>query len=649
VESQRISKETIIGRTLWARWFGSFDTVAFLVAVLALVLGAFFSFIRDRKSIYVFQGVVGPGEVTRIPEFDPTPWSRYAKGTESRLAVLLTDTSGAWLALSHGLKSIGVPFLITIDYQQAVKHSVVLVYPTVSGNLLSADSLKALAAVPRQGGTLIGFNVLGGGLNEVFGFDEALSSDQHHQIQFSRTHPLTSSFTDPRESAIRIGNHHGAGVAGSYSYTNPRTEPLAVYEDGAAAITHKSYGSGQTYAFGLDLGFLLQTGHSNREEGIARSYVNEYEPSLDVLLRLVEGIYRNGQRNAVTLATAPWDKSLAVMITHDLDFTQSVLNSRPYADFEQSNGVRATYFIQTKYIRDFNDAVFFNEQGVALLRELAGRNIEVASHSVSHSRVFHRFPMGSGNEQYPFYRPHVVDEVITRDGSILGELRVSKFLLENLLGQKEILSFRPGHLSNPYGLPEALVATGFRFSSSVTANNSLTHLPFQLNYHRAQLAETEIFEFPVTIEDEGLPPLGERLPAAIDLARKLSRYGACYVVLIHPNTLGHKLGFERGFVKAVRDFAWFGTLSEFGQWWSARNKVGVDVEGGAEHWTIHLDMPEAVKGLTLRVPDNFQFESSQPAGLVVTQNQERVLVHKAVGKVDLIFKTKSRPDSNKKR
>ena len=85
----------------------------------------------------------------------------------------MTDASGAWLGLSHGLKSIGVPFLITTDYQQAMKHSVVLVYPMVSGNLLSAEALKALAALPRQGGTLIGFNVLGGGLNEVFGFGEA--------------------------------------------------------------------------------------------------------------------------------------------------------------------------------------------------------------------------------------------------------------------------------------------------------------------------------------------------------------------------------------------------------------------------------------------------------------------------------------------
>lgn len=93
--------------------------------------------------------------------------------------------------------------------------------------------------------------------------------------------------------------------------------------------------------------------------------------------------------------------------------------------------------------------------------------------------------------------------------------------------------------------------------------------------------------------------MGERLHEAVDLARKLSLYGGCYVVLIHPNTLGHKLAFERGFVDAVREFSCFRTLSEFGQWWSARNKVGVDVDGEAERWTVHLDIPEPMAGLTL--------------------------------------------------
>ena len=49
-------------------------------------------------------------------------------------------------------------------------------------------------------------------------------------------------------------------------------------------------------------------------------------------------------------------------------------------------------------------------------------------------------------------------------------------------------------------------------------------------------------------------------------------------------------------------------------------------------------------GLTLKVPGNFQFEASRPADVVVTQNQERVLLHKAKGSVDLIFKAKSRRD-----
>jgi len=43
-----------------------------------------------------------------------------------------------------------------------------------------------------------------------------------------------------------------------------------------------------------------------------------------------------------------------------------------------------------------------------------------------------------------------------------------------------VVSFRPGHLSYPFALPQALQATGFAFSSSVTAGNALSHLPFRL-------------------------------------------------------------------------------------------------------------------------------------------------------------------------
>ena len=112
---------------------------------------------------YRFPGVSGPGHVSVVPSAVPAKWTGYSQGTTSRLASLLTDPDSAWLGLAHGLKSIGVPFLITHNVQEAIRHQTILVYPTISGKVLSPEALRALAAFPRSGGTLIGVQVRGGG------------------------------------------------------------------------------------------------------------------------------------------------------------------------------------------------------------------------------------------------------------------------------------------------------------------------------------------------------------------------------------------------------------------------------------------------------------------------------------------------------
>lgn len=190
------------------------------------------------------------------------------------------------------------------------------------------------------------------------------------------------------------------------------------------------------------------------------------------------------------------------------------------------------------------------------------------------------------------------DRTTTYHGTILGELRVSKFLLDHLIDHPFVLSFRPGELSNSY----ALQATGYRFGSSVTANNSLTHLPFQLTYNRAARTEAPIFEFSITIEDEEAPLMRERLPQALVLVRQLATYGGAYVILIHPNILDHKLAFERGFVEAVKDQAWFGSVAQFGAWWSARNQVAVEVKRKGQDIEVRLQAPQKMAGLTLQAP-----------------------------------------------
>lgn len=588
--------------------------------------------------LHRFPGVVGPTNASQIEPPVPTDWRRYASGGTNRLAVLLTDPDSAWLGLAHGLRSIGVPFLLTTNTAQALQHRVVFAYPRLSGAVLTAPELRALAAHPRTGGTLIAANVLGGGLENVFGFEQAVASQQHYEIGFTAQHPLTAGFTHPRERVFRVAEPKDpAAIAGKYHYTQPTVPPLAVYEDGTAAILLRPWEAGYACALGFDPGYLLLLGYNNREEGIARAYVNQFEPSLDVVLRLLKELYLATAPAPVTLGTVPFGRQLPVLITHDVDYTRSLTNALAYAEFEASAGVRATYFTQVKYLRDFNDVAFFNDTAPPILQRLRALGHELASHTVCHSRNFAKFPLGTGTERYPDYQPFVRTPILTIGGSVLGELRASKFLLEKFGGQ-EIVSFRPGHLSNPYSLPQALVATGYRHSSSVTANDSLTHLPFQLNYDRARAAETPIFEFPVTIEDEEQPTLGERVQAALDVARELARYGGLMNVLIHPDITGHKLQFERDFITALKPVAWFGTVNDFATWWAARNEVAVDVQLSANFAAVTLTAPQPLNGLPLQVPTGWRLQSVEPPSLKLTQADTGLVLDQVPPNARLFFR-----------
>lgn len=594
-----------------------------------------------EQAFHRFPGLSGPDHATVVPPRVPTAWTTYGEGSKSRLAILLTDPDSSWLGLAHGLKSIGVPFRITRDIREALTHQVVLVYPMISGKVLTPEALQALAEFPKAGGTLIGVQVLGGGLNEAFGFREALVSRQRYDLHLAESDPLLAELTDPRERHLRVGiRDKGVEMMGTYGYTES-VAPLARFDDGTAAITQKIYGQGRAYAIGLDLGFLLLKGYNNRGEELVQTYDNQFDPTLDVWLRLLKSIYRTAQADAVTLGTVPFGKSLSVMLTHDVDFTQSIKNAVDYAEYEKSQGLVGTYFIQVKYIRDYNDDIFFNDEGVRYLARLAALGMELGSHTIAHSKVFNRFPMGTGREAYPAYAPFVKDRTTALNASILGELRVSKFLIDHFSGQS-IVSFRPGELSNPFSLPQALLATGYQYSSTATANNSLTHLPYQLNYDRLMDSEIELFEFPVTIEDEELPKMGDRLPEALEVARQISRYGGSMVVLIHPNILDHKLAFEKGFVEGVRPYAWFGSVGEFGRWWAARNQVQLDVAQGGRGGTVTIATPESVAGLTLEVPGGWRFDPSRSSLKGIEQRGTLVTLPELKGVHALTFATGSR-------
>jgi Polysaccharide deacetylase len=609
-----------------------------LIACLALGsiwLVYYFSVNLRGDQIYRFEGVTGPSMPAVIAAEVKTPWSDYDQGEPSRLAILLTDPDSAWLGLAHGLKAIGVPFRITRDYQQALKHKAILVYPNISGATLKPNELQALAQFARERGALIGSHVLGGGMNALFGFDQAISA-KHSRVKFDTTAPLAMEFTESKETTIAIGNADATDtLVGTYHYSQPQNPPIAVFEDGSAAITQKHFEHGHAYALGVDLGFLLLKGYNNREEGIARSYVNDFEPTLDVLLRLIKNIYLEANPNAITLWTVPFGKSLSVVISHDIDYNESLKNAVTYAEFEHQQGIPSTHFIQTKYIKDWNDEIFFNEQGVQYLKQLQSLGVEIASHSVSHSGVLSKIAPGTGHEQYPTYQPFVKTKTQTNNATVLGELRVSKFLLDQFAPTNTVVSFRPGYLQNPFSLAQSLQATGYRYSSSVTANSSLTHLPFRLNFNRGFINETLVYEFPVTIEDERISNPALWLKTSTELAQKISRYGGSFVALIHTNVVGEKLAFEKQLVAAIKPYSWFGSMRTFGDWWTARDVVEVDVTESAAlgTQTLTLKIPKPVTGLTVQLPIGKKLLSVEPTSVQVKQTDRNLVFENVQGMV----------------
>lgn len=586
-----------------------------LLIVLAstLLLVGLWRLLDDR--VYRFSGLSGPPVPSVVlPESAATP-SAYAGGEPSRLAILLTDRNSSWLGLVHGLKSFGVPFTVTEDYQQALRHPLVMVYPVVSGKAMSQPALAALSAYANDGGILIGSHVLGGGLNALFGFAEAVPSNARRQLQFPPDSPLPLRYFGTRGHTLVLGS--SAQPTGTYSYSAPSGQVLASYEDGSAAIVTRAVGKGRTYALGVDIGTFALLGHNNRQEGIAEQYVNRFQPGMDTLFLQLRDWYATHNRNAVLLGTVPEGKQLSVLLTHDIDFTESINNAIQYAEYQRARGIRGTYFIQTKYVRDWNDDVFFNQNGAERTRQLHALGMEVASHSVAHAKVFSQLPLGTGDERYPAYEPFVKSRFKTLNASVLGELRVSRYLLEANVPGLRVESFRPGHLENPVSLPQALQASGYRFSSSVTANNALTHLPFRLNHSRGPTGETAVYEFPITIEDELEPPMGARLPEALAIAEQISRYGGLYLVLTHPNVLDHKLAFTQGLVEQLKPSAWYGSLARFGHWWVARDQVTLDVTdttvNGQPAKAVRLQAPQALSGLTLELPERWQLLDVQPA------------------------------------
>ena len=112
---------------------------------------------------------------------------------------------------------------------------------------------------------------------------------------------------------------------------------------------------------------------------------------------------------------------------------------------------------------------------------------------------------------------------------------MSKGLLDGEIPGQNTIFFRAGHLRVPVSLPEALKRSGYQFDSSFTADDVLSNFPFALPRDLGFEEDSDIYEFPVTIEDEESPGFAKRVPQALQVILANAENGAVSVVLIHSN------------------------------------------------------------------------------------------------------------------
>ncbi|MCD6346195.1 MAG: hypothetical protein J7L96_02115, partial [Bacteroidales bacterium] len=566
--------------------------------------------------------------------------SSYDKGLNSRLCIYLTDTLSSWLQLAESLNAQGIPIRITQSLDDALEHQIVIIYPEITSNDLDLESFRKLKDFPVNGGVLIGFKPQAPSLQGIFGY-KTYSKDLYRE---------KITFNDQIENSLQLAPNEGnPGIVQISSkvypietigYSNLDYQPLAEYEDGSAAIVQKIYNAGATYAMGFDPAELAIV--RKIIQGKPKNYlVNIYNQPVDIFFWLVKKIFQNHSKYAVYLGTVPNFKTLPIIITHTIDSRSDLKASAIYDNLETNNNIKTSYFIQTKYVKDYEGSAFFIPENIPYLRSLSDNGMEIASTGVSNSPFFGYLYSGTGLESYPDYRPMITSETSGFNETLMGELQVSKFLLEHYLRQQRIQSFSsPRTKINDY-LYSGMESAGYQFSTCTPAAQVQTYLPY-LNQDQVKGNSIgKILEIPVTLNSKDLIQNEDVLSTTVFKLINIEQFGGVAVIAIEPSPEKNNLEYELMLINHYIDDAWFGTIAEYGEWWNARHLIELDVEPSEDFIFINLFSPVQINNLPLCLPLDWQYIGVQPQNTEMTGNAQGILIKSFKGRLRLGFKAYS--------
>jgi hypothetical protein len=565
--------------------------------------------------------------VNALVHYSTDPVTEYPESFALQVAVFRSKDDEGMLGLLHLLHEMGIPFFVTRNLDQALRHPLVIVYPSADGRTFNGEQVRQLNLHVSNGGSIVSFNVVAGVLKPIFGFRECVPSRGRHRVIFdASSDPMEHYLNRPEEREVQLGNSRYSEIFWTNGYTSDGTsDVLAHFEDGTAAVLRKKSGAGTTYLFGLSLQDVVLRNQTNHDYDAERHYANAFEPGSDVWMLMLRAWYESTQPGAVRLGTIPGGKQSVLLLSHDVDWENSFDPALEFAAMEEKHHVKSTLFIQTKYVSDANSVSFFFGRDLADLKRIQSQGFSIGSHSVIHSRGFNKFDLGSGTESYPAYQPRGTGFDTATGATVFGEVRVSKQLLDGELSSQQIVFFRAGHLRVPPTLPEALQRCGYRFDSSFTAPDVLTNFPYALPLGLSFEEDSGIFEFPLTFEDEEAPRLDLRVANMLEVIRANAENEAINVILIHTNEAHFKLKAEEDLLNQLPEGVIATDAVSFANFWRAREHLKWTIVPGESGSGTRLTITttEPVEGLT------FEFRRSIKridSGATLAENGHQIVV-----------------------
>lgn len=601
-----------------------------------------------------------------------TPAPSLAPLRDQVAVVPMDDTAGG--AEYQGLRTVGVPATVVGTVGEAVAYRIVLLAGPATPGRLSDVDVNALRAFVAAGGVLVGEAVTDERLLPLFGVAQPTVATNRSQITWTQGVDRTMAELDrASERQIDIDDRFG----GQYTTVGYRTvgggRVLATFDDGTAAVTrlragaddpdddddhadgttstlrsasddeheddddecdgeHNDHVRGAAYLLGARLTDLVTRHHQGARWSSKARYENAFDTSADGWLLWLRGIYRTHVDGGVTMSTAPAGKRFAVLPTLSLNFSLGVGPIADYVSSASARKVRPTVFVWTKTTTDYLDVAFFSDTGIfdTVMRAILAKGAEIQPQTVAHSPVFDKLPMGTGTETVADYRPFVASPTVTTGATVMGELRVSRQLIQSRLnpGTK---AFRAGYMLTTPRLAVAEEAAGIRDDSSSTQGWVGGSLPFSIP--RADgTGYAEVTTFPVAIEDERGARIDQRIGEARDLMAANGDNGAPVSILFHPNGVSWKLQAWDALLASIPSDAWSGTVQQFGDFWQDRSRAALATspssvcDGGRHVEVVSLNAAWPVRGQVLDVDDRELQKLRLATGEVRTVNDDGKVV-----------------------